>query len=153
MIRPARMDELADLSALCLRSKAHWGYDDAFIKACRDELRIDQNHLGAGLVVYEIKSRVQGLAQVVLNGSESELALLYVDPDHIGKGLGNRLFSWAVDFARQGGAQVLHIDADPNAQAFYERAGARLIGKSLSGSIPGRFLPKLEFPLSASQKP
>ena len=36
-VRPARPDEAEALTALVLRSKAHWGYDEAFTAACRDE--------------------------------------------------------------------------------------------------------------------
>jgi hypothetical protein len=38
IIRPAQADEVEALTALALRSKAHWGYDDAFMEACRAEL-------------------------------------------------------------------------------------------------------------------
>ncbi len=34
-IRAARPGEADALSALCLRSKAHWGYDDDFLERCR----------------------------------------------------------------------------------------------------------------------
>ena len=34
-LRPARPEEGAELIELCLRSKAVWGYDDAFMAACR----------------------------------------------------------------------------------------------------------------------
>jgi GNAT superfamily N-acetyltransferase len=39
-IRAARPEESAELGALALRSKAHWGYDQAFLDACREELTI-----------------------------------------------------------------------------------------------------------------
>jgi hypothetical protein len=38
-IRPARPDEATDLSALAMRSKAYWGYDDDFLRACRAYVR------------------------------------------------------------------------------------------------------------------
>jgi hypothetical protein len=34
-LRAPRLDELEALSDLCLRSKAVWGYDAAFLEACR----------------------------------------------------------------------------------------------------------------------
>ena len=40
MIRPARPEEAAALSDLALRAKAHWGYDNAFLKAYRAELTV-----------------------------------------------------------------------------------------------------------------
>ena len=39
-LRPARPDEADLLTELCLRSKAVWGYDDAFMRACRAELTL-----------------------------------------------------------------------------------------------------------------
>jgi hypothetical protein len=40
-IRRALPGEAASLSALALRSKALWGYDAAFIEACRASLTVD----------------------------------------------------------------------------------------------------------------
>ena len=37
-IRPARPEEAGAISALALRSKGHWGYDPAFLEACREDL-------------------------------------------------------------------------------------------------------------------
>ena len=37
-IRAPTIDELPDLSDLCFRSKAVWGYDEEFMEACRGEL-------------------------------------------------------------------------------------------------------------------
>ena len=39
-MRPAAPSQAAFLSDLALRSKACWGYDPAFLSACRDELTI-----------------------------------------------------------------------------------------------------------------
>jgi hypothetical protein len=37
-LRPARAEEGDLLTDLAFRSKAYWGYDEAFMAACRDEL-------------------------------------------------------------------------------------------------------------------
>jgi hypothetical protein len=50
----------------------------------------------------------------------------------------------AVDRARALGISRLLIDADPNADGFYARMGARRVGTVASGSIAGRELPRLE---------
>jgi hypothetical protein len=47
-IRPARGDEAAAITALGLRSKAHWGYDDDFMARCAAELRWDEDDLREG---------------------------------------------------------------------------------------------------------
>jgi hypothetical protein len=39
-LRAGRGDEARLLSELALRSKGHWGYDQAFLDACRAELTL-----------------------------------------------------------------------------------------------------------------
>jgi hypothetical protein len=39
-VRAGRKDEARLLSDLALRSKGHWGYDQAFLDACRSELTL-----------------------------------------------------------------------------------------------------------------
>jgi N-acetylglutamate synthase-like GNAT family acetyltransferase len=143
-LRPARVDELAHLSALCLRSKAVWGYNDAFLKACRAELTLTPQDLQETHVsVAEIDGNVLGVAQVSCDGAEAVLEKLFVEPDQLLAGAGARLFSWAVGKARELGAKSMVIDADPGAAAFYRRMGARDDGVAKSESIPGRTLPRL----------
>ncbi|MEM8726472.1 MAG: hypothetical protein AAGE86_13220, partial [Pseudomonadota bacterium] len=44
-VAPLALRELANASSLCLRSKAHWGYDAGFIDACREELSLKPTDL------------------------------------------------------------------------------------------------------------
>lgn len=44
-VRPARAAEAASLSALAIRSKAHWGYTEAQMKVFRDELTLSSADL------------------------------------------------------------------------------------------------------------
>jgi hypothetical protein len=50
VVRQARLEELPGLSELCLRSKAVWGYDQAFLEACRSELTLLPEELRTTLV-------------------------------------------------------------------------------------------------------
>lgn len=147
-LRPARIEELDVLSALCLRSKAVWGYDKAFMAACRDELTLTPADLNeTEVAVAEIDGNVLGVVQVSCEGAEAVLEKLFVEPDQLLAGAGARLFSWAVGKARELGAASLVIDADPGAAAFYRRMGAKDDGEAPSESIPGRMLPRLRFAL------
>ncbi len=143
-LRPVRPDELAELTELCLRSKAVWGYDAAFMAACRAELTLRPRDLDTPMQVAETDNgEVVGLAQIKVDGREAELARLFVEPDLLRTGAGRTLFAWAVAEAHRLGAVRMTIDADPDAAAFYQRMGARLDGEVPSGSIPGRMLPRL----------
>lgn len=148
-LRSVRPDELAELTELCLRSKAVWGYDAAFMAACRAELTLRARDLDTPMQVAEADDgKVAGLAQIKVDGSEAELARLFIEPGVLRTGAGRMLFGWAVAEARRLGADRMTIDADPDAAPFYRRMGARLAGEVPSGSIPGRMLPRLVVMLS-----
>jgi GNAT superfamily N-acetyltransferase len=147
-LRPARPDEAELLTDLCLRSKAVWGYDEAFMRACRAELTLSAADLAApSLQVAVDGSEVAGLVQVVVEGDRADLAKLFIAPSMLRAGVGRQLFDWAVNTARERGARWLWIEADPDAAAFYRRMGAVDDGVAPSGSIPGRFLPRLKLAL------
>ncbi len=144
LLRDARRDELDALSELCLRSKAVWGYDDAFIEACREELSLAPADLDQTLVqVAETDTGAVAVVQVSVEGDEAMLDKLFVDPGSLRSGAGRRLLDWAADAARRGGADHMVIEADPQAAEFYRRMGATDAGHAPSAAIPGRMLPRL----------
>jgi GNAT superfamily N-acetyltransferase len=151
-LRAARAEELRELNALCLRSKAMWGYDQAFLDACKDELKLDDAELETSFVaVAEAGGTIAGVAQVELKNSEANLLKMFVEPANVNCGIGRMLFRWACDEARKNGACRLVIESDPYAVQFYRRMGARDVGLAPSGSIAGRMLSKLSFDLSSGR--
>ena len=143
-LRDARQNELPSLSALCLRSKAVWGYDDAFMIACRTELTLVPDELKSTHVqVAERGTIVAGLAQVKVTDTDADLLKLFVEPALLRSGVGSLLFEWATARAKSLGAVRMVIEADPGAAPFYERMGACHAGFARSQSIPGRVLPRL----------
>lgn len=143
-VRPARADEAAAISALALRSKGHWGYDPAFLDACREDLTIDPAWCdGVRLVVAEEARTLLGYARVSGGPPVGELAGLFVDPSAIGRGVGGLLLRHAVAIARGLGVRTLDIDSDPHAEAFYRHAGAVHTGVAPSTVDPDRLLPRL----------
>ena len=134
--------ECETLSALCLRSKAHWGYDSAFMEAVREELAVTPEHLrDNACAVARTGGRDAGYVQVSVRGAAAYLDRLFVEPGAIGTGAGRVLFQWAADRARDAGCTRLEIDSDPQAAGFYEKMGARHAGFVPSASILGRELP------------
>jgi GNAT superfamily N-acetyltransferase len=148
ILRPARPAEAGEISELALRSKAHWGYDPAFLEACRDDLTIDPAWCdGVRLVVAEHGDRLLGYARVAGTAPAGELAGLFVDPVAIGTGVGGLLLRHATAIAAGLGLETLSIDSDPYAEPFYLHAGARRVGESTSTVDPARRLPRLELDL------
>ncbi|MHB8268382.1 GNAT family N-acetyltransferase [Bradyrhizobium sp.] len=147
-LRDARQSELAGLSELCLRSKAVWGYDDAFMIACRTELTLRPDELQSTYLQVAIRDcTVVGLAQVKVAGTDADLLKLFVEPALSGSGVGRLLFEWAAARAKSLGAVRMIIEADPGAAPFYEHMGARHAGLAPSQSIPGRMLPRMQMEL------
>jgi GNAT superfamily N-acetyltransferase len=147
-LRDARPSELPGLSELCLRSKAVWGYDDAFMSACRTELTLRPDELQSShLQVAERETAVAGLAQVKVTDVDADLLKLFVEPALLRSGVGRLLFEWAIATARALGAIRMIIEADPGATPFYERMGARHAGFARSQSIAGRMLPRMQMDL------
>jgi GNAT superfamily N-acetyltransferase len=150
-VRSAKPGESQSLSALCVRSKAHWGYDAAFMKLSAVTLAVSEDDIAAGrvLVAADDAGRVVGMACVLPEGETSDLDSLFVDPPAIGSGAGRALFDAAVTLARRQGARHMTILADPNAASFYERMGARYLRHAPSDAIPGRTLPFYEYDLQS----
>ncbi|MGW0787370.1 GNAT family N-acetyltransferase [Streptomyces sp. NPDC002911] len=148
-LRHGRPEEAAALTEMALRSKAHWGYDEAFIAACRDELTVHPGDMrDRRTVVAEEGGRLLGFTALSGEPPEGALAMMFVEPDTIGQGVGRRLFEHTMAQARRLGFDALTIDADPNAASFYTAMGAARVGATPSGSIPGRELPLLRIALA-----
>ena len=151
-IRPAKPEEASILSALAFRSKSYWGYDDAYMAACIDELTVSPESVRSNpTYVIEADDRVLGFYMLsTIEDTDVELDFLFVEPDAIGHGWGNKLIEHAkaVAVARSFGSMI--IQSDPNAEPFYRRAGGELVGHRPSASIPGRLLPVLRIDLAVS---
>src|SRR3546814_2074263 len=114
-LRLAKSSECGSLSALALRSKAYWGYDSAFLQACRDELTVSPKAAAAGRVVVLIEQETP-LGFYALDAGdrrdEAEISLLFVEPAAIGRGIGRALWEHAVAKARREGLRRLKVLSD-----------------------------------------
>ncbi|EJL45635.1 acetyltransferase, N-acetylglutamate synthase [Brevibacillus sp. CF112] len=131
-IRRAHVDQAGALSDLCFRSKAYWGYSDAFMEACREDLTVTPDYIETGLViVLEDENRLlgfMGLEQLEESGRWL-LKDLFVEPDAIGKGYGKTLWEHMRKLAKELRIGSLLIHSDPHAEAFYLARGAKRIGE------------------------
>jgi GNAT superfamily N-acetyltransferase len=95
------------LTRIAFASKQYWGYPERWI------------------------SRWSGFYALSGAGYELELEHLWVMPAWIGSGVGRLLFEHAMDRATSRGAKHVEIEADPNAEGFYLRMGARRTGENV----------------------
>jgi GNAT superfamily N-acetyltransferase len=66
---------------------------------------------------------IGGFASLVLAGDVAELEDLFVDPDHMRRGIGRALVADARRLAAGAGCSTLAVTANPHAAAFYAAAG------------------------------
>jgi GNAT superfamily N-acetyltransferase len=151
-IRLARPGEAPALGALCVRSKAHWGYDAEFMRLSHRSLQIDPAAIAAGRVFVAADERGDALGVAdccaLPESGVFDLLHLFVDPRALRQGVGRTLFEAACKWCVAEGGTRLVILSDPNAAAFYQRLGARLIGEAASDAVPDRTLPLLEYRLT-----
>ena len=140
-VRPAKASEKVLVTDLVMRSKASNGYDDAFMDACREELRVRDDWFTDHFVVAEEQGAVLGCARLCGNG---KVKTFFVDPDAKRRGVGRALWSSLLAEARRRKIERLVLESDPEAESFYARLGFRTCGRVPSGSIAGRTLPLME---------
>ncbi len=150
VIRRARAGEGVALGALTLRSKAHWGYDDAFMAVVRKDLSVSEEEiLNEDVHVFERDGRALAYCHFRLGDANALwLESLFVEPDAIGTGLGRRLFEFAARNGRDLGFEAMAFESDPNAEPFYLALGAVRTHMVASTLVPGRMLPVMRFDLT-----
>lgn len=152
-IRRARAREAQALTALALRSKASNGYDEAFMRACEAELTYTTRTIAEGetWVAETIDGRLQGFFDLRRTDDGTEVFAMFVEPGLKRSGVGRALWQKLESCARDMGAERVGLDADPSAVPFYSAMGMEVVGYSPSGSILGRFLPRMTKSLTVSR--
>ncbi|MES0882485.1 GNAT family N-acetyltransferase [Roseibium sp. SCP14] len=152
IIRRARLADKDELTDLCMRSKQSNGYEEAFMEACVEELRVRDSWIENDdfWVAEATDGQLIGCIRLsmALASAEGELEVCFVDPDWQGQSIGRKLFDELFAKAKSSGLRKIGVDSDPEAEPFYARMGFQTIGRSPSGSIPGRTLPRMELVLN-----
>jgi N-acetylglutamate synthase-like GNAT family acetyltransferase len=147
-IRQARAEECNALSELTMRSKAHWGYDAAFMADVREDLEIVAERFLPDFHVYVLENDSEMIGFYSLDPVDAdtvELTHLFVEPKYIGKGFGKQLWQDSLHVAQSLGFRRLTLSSDPYAEPFYASQGAARIGEKESTVRARRMLPLMEY--------
>ena len=129
-IRSATPKDAVALTRIALAAKGYWGYPERWMERWREGLTIVPEFVRdneAYMVVSE--GTPVGFYALVEWGRGLDLEHLWVSPTWIGRGVGRTLFEHVLARAAELGAASVEIEADPNAEGFYRRMGARAIGE------------------------
>jgi GNAT superfamily N-acetyltransferase len=144
-IRRATPDDRDALAAVARASKAHWGYDEAFMRRVDSALVPDVTYLTeCPVYLVEREEAVLGFYGFQPRDGVMFLEDMWVTPAEIGSGVGRMLWSHAVETARANGYTAFSIESDPNAEGFYRRNGATRTGEIISAAT-GRALPLMNY--------
>jgi len=146
-IRMADEAEVEQLSEISLAAKKYWNYPETFFDHWNDVLKISREFIASNNVWVAVHNdEILGFAAISTNEEIVELEHMWVIPKHIKKGVGKRLMKTVIEYCKNSGKAYLRIESDPNAQVFYEKMGAKLIGYVESKPEP-RKLPVLKLEL------
>jgi GNAT superfamily N-acetyltransferase len=131
-VRRASSDEAEVLTRIAFAAKRYWGYPERWILHWSESLTITREFVRDN-DVYAAVSGGEPFGFYALTGTGHELGLehLWVSPAWIGSGMGRVLFEHAMDVAAARGAGSVKFEADPNAEGFYFKMGARRVGENV----------------------
>lgn len=158
-IRRARTDEADVLTEIAHAAKRHWGYPENWIEHWKADLTITPDFIRNNEMYAAVSGEeVLGCCAIVFSDSptgdpRAELEHMWIRPEHMGTGVGRALFLHVRERAADLKVLVLEISADPNAEGFYQRMGARRIGE-VPAAMEGkpRVLPRLAVDLAVHKK-
>jgi GNAT superfamily N-acetyltransferase len=144
-LRRATASDIDALSDLAIRSKATWGYGDAFMTRVRPALLVSAQYVEEHPVYFLVRDEsIVGFFGFIREPHETLLNDFWIEADFIGTGLGRAMWHHAIETAKKHGYRAFLIQSDPNAEGFYLRMGAKRIGTRIAPET-GRDLPLLEY--------
>lgn len=143
------------LTRVALAAKRYWNYPESWIAQWTPLLTVTPQYI-EDHEVYALVAAQEIVGFYALSGNGTTLSLdhLWIAPAEIGNGYGRALMAHAIERARQLGATALEIEADPHAQGFYERMGARKV-RDRATQVQGqpRLLPVLLLEIEPAGRP
>jgi N-acetylglutamate synthase-like GNAT family acetyltransferase len=153
-IRRAKPDEADVLTEIAHAAKRHWGYPENWIEHWQADLTITPEFISQNEMYVAMNGEeIVGCCAIAFDESVAELEHMWIKPGHISTGVGRALFLHVKERAGTLQVPALELSADPNAEGFYERMGARRIGEVRS-EIEGqpRVLPRMAVNLGSEHK-
>lgn len=137
------------LTEITKKSKAFWGYSEEQMTQWNDALTITKEYIQTNFA-YKLIQENQVIGYYSYFNSEAaiiKLDNLFILPEYIGIGIGNQLMQDFLNRIKENrDIKKIVLDADPNAEKFYQKFGFTTIGQ-LETSIKNRFLPIMELNL------
>ena len=155
LIRSAKTEDSQVLTEITFTSKGYWNYPKEYFEIWKNELTISSDYILKNEVfVYETDDAIVGYYSLVELKEDMEISgirigkgfwleHMFIDPGHIRKGIGTKLFGHLRERCMTRGIKELGILSDPNSKGFYEKMGCMYKGEYPS-TIQNRTTPFLQ---------
>jgi N-acetylglutamate synthase-like GNAT family acetyltransferase len=148
-VEKANKEDHQVLTEITKKSKAFWGYSEQQMILWNDALTISEDQIESQFI-YKLahENQIIGYYSYYFKTEKIiKLDNLFLLPEFIGKGIGNQLMTDFLNRIKEiTTIKKVLLDADPNAEKFYQKFGFNTIGQ-LETSIKNRFLPQMELNL------
>ena len=141
LYRPDDVDALIDIFRASVRQVARRDYSEEQVLAWAPDA-IDrrgwvEQYAGRPAWVAEIEDRPVGFSDLEPDG---HLDMMFVHPDHQGRGVASALLAEVENAARHLGIDCLHTEASITARPFFERRGFQLLAPQTVSLRGQRFI-------------
>jgi hypothetical protein len=132
------------LRDILIESKGYWGYSKEQLDIWRSKLTFGSEYISNNTVKLVTKdSKTIGFYALTKDPID-ELDHFWLLPEAIGLGMGSRVFEQILTDCKSLAIKEFVIVSDPDAQGFYLKKGAVVVGEVFS-EAQRRMLPKLKF--------
>jgi streptomycin 6-kinase len=147
--KKATLNQLDNINQLIRASKSHWGYDEKFLNQYMEITSITQDYLEKNTAnMLYLNQEFIAFYSFTLDADEIlTLDKFFLDPHHMGKGYGRKLWQACCDTAKYLGKTEFIIWSDLNTETFYLKLGCKKIGVKQSPIRPGIYPPILRYKL------
>ena len=151
-IVPASVADLQEINELFYKSKAFWGYDENYMNKFMSHFGLTEDYLMTNAVYLNRQDKkLLGFYSFVIDGKELKLDCFFINPDYIRQGIGTRLWAHCCHTVKETYKRNRFIlFSDPHAEKFYMKMGCKKIGTHESSIGGNKYIPILEYCLSAA---
>lgn len=142
----AEKNDLDKINSLMHASKAYWGYDQAFMDKFMQLFQLKSDYIEKNTVKLfcefdqnQCKKLIGFYSFNLSEENNHELDNFFIAPDHIGKGLGKKMWDLLIEDLKLCRVKKFILWSDPGAEAFYKKMGCVKIGVKKSPMMPNRY--------------
>lgn len=142
-VEKAEIQDIELLNQISIASKMYWDYPQEWLEYWKDSLSLKEEDFSIQSIYKLVENAtILGFCPIKETKEAYEIYHLWIKPDCIGKSYGKFLLNESLQRIVSQAKPIL-VEADPNAEAFYQRQGF-LTFSQVESYPSGRYLPLMK---------